>query len=93
MDINVKTRTTNLGWHFDVTLNEPTGPRIYKVSMDKDFLTRIGATFHPEKVVEKSFEFLLEKEPKERILAEFDITSISNYYPEFIPELEKKLTY
>lgn len=93
MEINVKTRPTNLGWHFDVALNEPTGPTFFKVTMDKDFLTRIGANFHPEKVIEKSFEFLLEREPKEKILSEFDITVISNYYPEFIPELEKKLTY
>ena len=93
MDIKVKTRATNLGWHFDVTLNESTNPSFYKVSMDKDFLTRIGADFHPEKVVEKSFEFLLEKEPKERILQEFDIVMISHYYPEFISELSKRLTY
>lgn len=93
MDIKVKTRVTNLGWHFDVTLDEPTGSSFYKVSMDKDFLTRIGADFHPEKVVEKSFEFLLEKEPKERILQEFDIVTISHYYPEFISELSKRLLY
>ena len=93
MNIKVKTVPTNLGWHFNVTLEEPNGPSFYKVSMDRDFLTRIGATFHPEKVVEKSFEFLLEREPKEKILQEFDIVSISHYYPEFIKELEKKLIY
>jgi hypothetical protein len=93
MDIRVKTIPTNLGWHFSVTINEPTGPSFYKVSMDKDFLTRIGAELHPEKVVEKSFEFLLEKEPKEKILQEFDIAEISTYYHEFIPELNKRLNY
>ncbi len=93
MDIKVKTRATNLGWHFDVILSEAAGPTVFKVTMDKDFLTRIGADYHPEKVVEKSFEFLLEKEPKEKILQEFDIVTISHYYPEFIRELEKRLTY
>lgn len=93
MDIKVKTRATNLGWHFDVILSEPTGPTFYKVTMDKDFLTRIGATYHPEKVVQKSFEFLLEKEPKEKILQEFDIAELAHYYPGFIPELNKRLIY
>ena len=93
MDIQIKTIPTNLGWHFTVTINEPTGPSFFKVTMDKDFLTSIGADFHPEKVVEKSFEFLLEKEPKEKILQEFDITEISHYYPEFVKELEKRLLY
>lgn len=93
MDISIKTVSTNLGWHFTVTLNEATGPSFYKVTMDKDFLTRIGANFHPEKVVEKSFEFLLERESKEAILQEFDITEISHYYPEYISELNRRLTY
>ena len=61
--------------------------------MDKDFVTRIGASLDPEKVVEKSFEFLLEREPKENILQEFDITVISHYYPDFISEIEKKLVF
>lgn len=82
-----------MGWHFNVTLIDETGPSSHEVTMDKDFVTRIGAKFHPEKVVEKSFEFLLEKEPKDKILQEFDITVISHYYPEFISELEKRLSY
>ncbi len=93
MDIQVKTRPTNLGWHFDVTLNDASGPSFYKVRMDKDFLTRFGADYKPEKVVEKSFEFLLEKEPKEAILAEFDIVEISHYYPEFVKELGKRMLF
>jgi hypothetical protein len=93
MEIHIKTVSTNLGWHFTVTIDDPAGPSFHKVSMDKDFLTRVGADHHPEKVVKKSFEFLLEKEPKERILPEFDITEISTFYPNFISELNKRLAY
>lgn len=80
-----------MGYHFAVTVVDEIGESVYSVTMDKDFITRIGADFKPEKIVEKSFEFLLEKEGKDKILAEFDITIISHYYPEFITELEKKL--
>ncbi len=33
--------------------------------------------------VERAFAFLLEREPKESILREFDMTTISRYFPEF----------
>lgn len=82
-----------MGWHFAVTVADEKGESIYNVTMDKDFVTRIGAELRPEKVVEKSFEFLLEKGPKEKILEDFDITIISHYYPEFISEIEKKLVF
>lgn len=82
-----------MGWHFVVTLTDEKGESNYNVTMGKDFVVRIGADFLPEKVVEKSFEFLLEKESKEAILQEFDITIISHYYPEFVTELEKRLIY
>ena len=36
-----------------------------------------------EQFIKFSFEFLLEKEPKESILSSFDISIISHYYPTF----------
>lgn len=92
-DIQITSRPSNMGWHFAVTVSDEKGQSKHNVSMAKDFLLRIGATHQPEKVVKKSFEFLLERESKEQILQEFDITAISHYYPEFISELEKKLIY
>lgn len=59
--------------------------------MDRDFVMRIGANYEPELVVRKSFEFLLSKEPKEKILEEFDVTVISQFFPEYIPTLKKML--
>lgn len=92
-EIHVTSRPSNMGWHFAVTVTDSKGQSTHNVSMAKDFLMRIGASHQPEKVVKKSFEFLLEREPKEAILQEFDITAISHYYPNFISELEKRLVY
>ena len=36
-----------------------------------------------EELVRRSFEFLLEREPKESILSRFDLTVISRYFPEY----------
>jgi hypothetical protein len=37
----------------------------------------------PEMFIHASFEFLLEREPKESILRAFDISQIATYFPEF----------
>ena len=46
----------------------------------------------PEELIRKSFEFLLEHEPKESILSRFDLTVISRYFPEYEGEIKKRLT-
>lgn len=43
----------------------------------------------PEELVMKSFEFLLEREPKESILTEFDLSVISRYFPEYRNRIKK----
>jgi hypothetical protein len=41
----------------------------------------------PERCLEAAFSFLLDREPKESILARFDMSGISHYFPEFEQEL------
>jgi len=48
---------------------------------------RIEAT----ELVRRSFEFLLENEPKESILARFDLSVIGRYFPEFEREIKHRL--
>ncbi|MFQ6117921.1 MAG: hypothetical protein ACE5LQ_06610, partial [Candidatus Bipolaricaulia bacterium] len=45
----------------------------------------------PERLVEQSFRFLLEREPKEAILKRFDLTVISRYFPEYEEEIARRL--
>ena len=42
-----------------------------------------GGTVSAEKLVAKSFEFLLEREPNTSILGEFDLPKIQRYFPEY----------
>lgn len=37
----------------------------------------------PEELIEASFSFLLEREPKESILARFELPVIERYFPEY----------
>ena len=40
-----------------------------------------GAT--PEELLEASFKFLLEREPKEAILTKFELPVIERYFPDY----------
>jgi hypothetical protein len=49
---------------------------------------KVGA----EELVRRSFEFLLEREPKESILTRFDLSVISRYFPEYESEIRRRLS-
>ena len=56
----------------------------HDVTVSKDFLNQFTKyNISPENVVKHSFEFLLDREPNTSILRKFDITVISNYFPEY----------
>ncbi len=42
-----------------------------------------------EELIEMSFGFLLEREPKESILPRFNLRIINNYFPEFEKEIKR----
>jgi len=46
----------------------------------------------PERLVEESFAFLLEREPATSILADFDLTVIGRYFPGYRDEITRRLT-
>jgi hypothetical protein len=45
----------------------------------------------PALLVEESFRFLLEREPKESILNSFDLAVIARYFPEYPDEIRRRL--
>ncbi len=45
----------------------------------------------PAELVRMAFEFLLENEPKESILGRFDLPLIGRYFPNFEPEMRRRL--
>ena len=56
----------------------------HDVTASKDFLNQFTKhNISPENIVKHSFEFLLDREPNTSILRKFDITVISNYFPEY----------
>lgn len=65
----------------------------HHVSMKQaDYARLAGGKIEPEELVRRSFEFLLEREPKESILSRFDLPVIGRYFPEFEREIKRKLS-
>jgi hypothetical protein len=78
--------------HFRVRVIEVASETAHQVTLDpKDYAKLAGATVEPEKLIRKSFEFLLEREPKESILSRFDLSVIGRYFPEYEREIKKRL--
>jgi len=78
--------------HFRVRVIEAGSETAHQVTLDpKDHARLAGASVEPEKLIRKSFEFLLEREPKESILSRFDLSVISRYFPEYEREIKKML--
>ena len=68
---------------FVVTVREST-TTTHTVKLTKDYYQKLTAGKVPEEtLIEKSFEFLLERESNTMILRHFDLPVIGNYFPEY----------
>jgi hypothetical protein len=79
------------GWDCMVTVRNGSETH-HRVRVSRADLARLapGAS-DPVGLVEASFAFLLEREPKESILREFDLTVISRYFPDYERQIGHRL--
>jgi len=67
-------------------------PTEHEVTIPDGYLQKLGvAAAKPERVLEESFRFLLEREPNTSILASFALPVIARYFPEYERELPRRL--
>jgi hypothetical protein len=65
---------------------------VHTVTLRRDDYQRLtGGKVTPEKLIEKSFEFLLERESNTSVLSRFDLPVIGNYFPEYEKTIVKRL--
>ena len=80
------------GWVFEVDVSEPGSQTVHRVTLSKTDYERLAeGKAPPETLLERSFEFLLQREPKESILRRFDLTKIGFYFPEYEREIRRSL--
>jgi hypothetical protein len=59
-------------------------PTVHTVSIPQAYYEKLtGGRASPELLVERSFEFLLEREPNTSILRRFELSVIQTYFPEY----------
>jgi len=77
---------------YEVTVREGSSATTHRVTLRApDWQRLCEGRVTPEELVRRSFEFLLEREPKEAILREFDLPVIARYFPEYPREIHVRL--
>ena len=75
---------------FEVTVREATTTS-HTVTLAQNYYQKLtGSKVSPETLLEKSFEFLLERESNTMILSRFDLPVIGDYFPEYEKNIVKR---
>lgn len=78
--IRVSHRTGNV---YDVTVNDDRGSSTHEVAVWPSDVARYMPDATPEELLEATFAFLLEREPKEAILRTFELPVVEQYFPDY----------
>lgn len=69
---------------FEVVIRQGADETRHRVTMARVTFERLrGGAAAPDRCIAAAFWFLLDREPKEAILASFDVAIIARYFPEF----------
>lgn len=79
------------GWRCRVTVGGDPSTTTHEVDVSADDLARLAPGTEVEALVEASFRFLLEREPRDAILRRFDLPVISRYFPEYETEIRRRV--
>jgi len=84
-----KEEKTPTGWQFSVVVGEEGNTTEHEVLLDEVYWKSLtgGGNGRPKTLIERSFVFLLKREPKESILVSFNLKQIENYFPEYKEEI------
>ncbi len=81
--IKVSATPTASGWTCAVDVTDKGSSTQHTVQVRKSDLERWGRGGTVEDLVRRSFEFLLQREPKESIMKTFELAVIPRYFPEY----------
>ncbi len=88
-DISVAEESTD---RYLVTVQTGGTSTTHRVTVTPDVAARLAPGVTPERLVEESFRFLLEREPKESILSSFEIQVIGRYFPDYPSVIADRLS-
>jgi hypothetical protein len=71
------------GDHYRVIVTQAAGKTSHEVTVTPEDVARYAPGSTPERLLEASFEFLLEREPASSILSRFALPVIERYFPDY----------
>ncbi len=74
---------------FRVVVTDDRGSSTHLVTVMPSDVERYAPGASPEELLEATFAFLLAREPKEAILARFDLPVVERFFPEFKREMAR----
>ena len=83
--------THRSGAVYDVTVEDARGSSHHEVTVWPSDIQRYAPDAAPEELLEASFRFLLEREPKESILRKFELPVIERYFPDYAARIEQMI--
>jgi len=83
MPVEVHCAADGDGYRCQVEVSDATGTTHHTVRVTRQDFDRWRRGRSAEELVQDSFGFLLEREPKESILKEFDLSVIQRYFPDY----------
>lgn len=79
-NIEIKKQSNTI---FEVTVKSGT-TTTHTVTISQEYYQKLtGGKVDPETLLEKSFEFLLQREPNTSILRSFELSVIARYFPKY----------
>lgn len=76
---------------FLVEVQEASGSSEHRVTVTDGDVVRFAPGSDKKSLIEESFRFLLEREPRESILASFELPVIARYFPEYPEEIRGRM--
>ena len=77
---------------FEVSVSSSQTTKHFVTIEDETYFKLTKRLLGREELIEHSFKFLLEREPSSSILSEFELSKISNFFPEFDKFIEKLIS-
>ena len=93
-EVEVTCSPVDDGWRCQITVRDERDTSRHDVLVGQadaaDLAAAIEAT-HVERLVEETFDYLLEREPKESIMATFELPVVERYFPGYRDEMRRRL--
>ena len=88
----VSCRLAEVGWHCTVTIGDDAGATTHEVTVEREVIDDLAPGATPEELVRVSFEFLLEREPREAIMRSFELPIIGRFFGDYRDEMLRRVT-